>query len=279
MNKIARGDYPPQSEINPGEKLKGFLENLYPMKAGGFISSIDADFMCDGEFDDLYYKSSINYLIRRLITTGHYIRKSYLQQGDIKVRAKLREYLADYTRLEGDQIARLLSLLMECMETSEDDFNSSEKSFLRKQIEEFEWGCYICGKAMDTGKNSTLPKAATADHNWPKFMGGLSVIGNLRYACQECNSKYKKDFIDYSDYHYEEIAFIILNYAEYIQKIQRNGSYRGYETAVFAKTNYSCSVCRQPAHRVGELYIGRIDPQDSWHYLNLTAYCPEHKFE
>lgn len=130
---------------------------------------------------------------------------------------------------------------------------------------------------MDTvrhDKNESY-KWATADHKWPKAFGGASELGNLRYACQDCNSKYKKDFIDATDYHFEEMSLFIADRQSYVLKARN----RSYESAIFAKSDYRCTVCREPAYRVGELSLGRLDIADSWHFLNLAAYCQSHNPE
>jgi hypothetical protein len=266
-------DYTELEELNPGQELRDQFIEIFPKKK--FVAEMDESLMANGDFEDLLYRSSINYLIRRFITAARYIHdKYYKSHGDARVRTEIRKYLSDYTRLKDAEKNLVINILIKCIDTADDDFNDSEKHTVKRQIAEYEWGCYICGKELNMEKNSNDSNAGTADHKWPKSLGGLSELGNLRYACKECNNKYKKDFIDYSDYHYEEIAMIISSYSEYVSKIQPNK--KGYEAAIFSKSDYKCEICSQPAYRVGELFIGRRDIEDTWHYLNLTTYCNEH---
>lgn len=275
MNSEIIKDYKEKVSKNSGEKIYTILDKKYRELSFKFLEQIDSDLNEDGELSKLFKKSIINYYLRRLITSAQFIRRKYSDFGDHRVRNELRSYLKYYTRLEDEEIATILILLINCMQVSEDDFNNSHKNPVKRMLKEYGWGCYICGRDMDFSKNSEEYNAITADHVWPKTLGGESIPENLRYACQECNSKYKKDFIDYSDFHYEEISLVIHDRYNYDNKARD----RSYEAAIFAKSNYECVVCEQPAYRVGELYIGRNDLNESWHYLNLSAYCKEHKPE
>lgn len=273
--KITKGDYEVPSKACPGEQVKLFLELMYENNTD-YIEKIDSDFMCDGELMKLTYFGTINYALRRLITSAHFIYRSNIMHGEGRVRVELRNYLSRYTRYNHSDIQKLTSYLMQCIQNSKDDFNETEKRIAINQVKEFEWGCYICGREMDTA--NTDPDISyrwmTADHKWPRLLGGESNPGNLRYACLDCNSKYKKDFLDYNDYHFKEISLVVTSYTHY-----RGSRNRSYEAAIFAKNDYKCSVCNQPAYRIGELRIGRIDVNDSWHYLNLTPYCIQHNSE
>jgi len=136
-------------------------------------------------------------------------------------------------------------------------------------MQDYEWNCFICGAEF------TTDKYPTSDHLWPRSMGGLSEKFNLRQVCQPCNNNHKKDFINNSDYHFEEIAVPVTTFDHY----QKSKQPRWFEIAIFAKANYRCEVCSQPAYRVGELTIGRKNLREGWHYMNLTAYCFNHKPE
>lgn len=270
-------DYKEPTHLYPGQELKEFLEQVYLNEGLGYLKQADEDLICDDELNDLIYFNVINYILRRLITAGQFIYRLYNIHGEGRVRIELRKYLSDYTRYDYDQVERILNYLLRIIRNSDDDFSQRDKKTASNQVKAFNWGCYICGKEMDfTHANpDNSYKFATADHKWPRMFGGVSEIENLRYACQSCNGKYKRDFIDYNDYHFKEIAFVITSFDDYIAKARN----RSYEAAIFAKTDYKCTVCNQPAYRVGELHIGRIDLEDSWHYLNLIAYCENHKPE
>lgn len=269
-------DYIDEEKINPGQRLRFLLEERYSEES--YLQDIDFELGCDGKLKDLVYSSTINYVLRRFIASAAYLNRKYEQHGDGRVRVELRKYFKDFMKLDESIITEIVGLLMEALRNSSSNFNQTEKRIAKSQVKKYNWGCYICGRSIhfiDSDDPKVKATRATADHKWPRFFGGNSTPGNLRYACSDCNNKYKQDFLDYSDYHYEEIALVIDSYENYIEK-SRN---RSYEAAIFAKNDYNCIVCSQPAYRVGELYIGRIDLSDSWHFLNLTSYCQFHKPE
>jgi hypothetical protein len=51
---------------------------------------------------------------------------------------------------------------------------------------------------------------------------------------------------------------------------------REYEIALWAKSNFKCKICGKPASNVGKLKLSRINLDDSWHFLNIDAYCEQH---
>lgn len=261
------------SNINPGEELQNFLTQLYSSQAGGFLQRVDNDLMSDGELYDLFFSSCINYTLRRLITTAEYFRRKYPMEkyGPNRHRTELRQYLRDYTRYKDKHIDSLSVLLNRCLSASDEEPTVHQKNRIKKVTKESGQNCYICGEKLNFDEeNSYL--SPSVDHAWPRSMGGLRHDNNLRVACRRCDNQGKKDFIDASDYHYEEISLVSTSYDEYIRQ-ERN---RHYEVAVFAKTQFTCDVCGAPAHRAGTLHIGRKEPSDSWHFLNLVAYCSEH---
>lgn len=260
-------------DLNPGQKIKAFLENEYHPN-NQFLSKIDSDLCFDNELLETMYQSTLSYTLRRLVCSAHFIQRTYQQHGDGRVKSELRSYLKNYTRYAYSKIDMLVSWLLECVINSKDDFNNSHKKIARKQVEHYNWNCYICGREMELAAERDVYNSITADHNWPRMLGGESEIGNLRFACKDCNNKYKKDFLNYSDYHYEQITFVVNSYTNY-----QEAKNRSYEAAVFAKTNFCCIICNQPAYKIGELFIGRNDLSDSFHFFNLSAYCSIHKPE
>ncbi len=262
------GYYPDQDECQPGEELKDYLETIYPLKPSRTFDEMDNDLRADGELTSIIYESSILYVLRRLVaTTEHFYRVS--GENKIATNIALRSYLRNYTRYSDEQVNKLSKLLLPCMETARDAFSEGDKNTAKQQRRMYQWSCFVCGKEMD---DSNIP---TADHFWPRGMGGLSNSGNLRMVCQICNNNHKRDNINHADYHYEEIAISATDYKHY----KGSGHPKVHEVAVFAKSKYQCVVCNEPAYRVGELTIGRIDLKDGWHYLNLAAFCLKHKPE
>lgn len=256
--------------IYPGQELKALLVDLYPNEHRGFLAQADSDFKADGELHNIFYDSFINYLVRKLITTTIYLNKKFKVYGDGKVKGEIRSYLEYYSPFNGTHLLKAADILYRCLQASEDDFDDRSKKAVKYQADKYNWGCYGCGLPMDL-KDETADNYATSDHKWPKGMGGLSEQENIRLLCKECNNRYKKDFIEASDYHYEEIALTHVKYEDFERKEKQYN--RIYEFAVLAKSEFKCIGCGQPAYKVGELKMGRKSLTDSWHYINLGAFC------
>jgi len=251
----------------PGEELKLFLENTYKLKGDKCFDHMDYDMSADGELKDIVFQSALLYILRRLVITAEYIYRSN-SENELTTQTKLKEHLKDTTRFSPLQVNEIVKHVMGCLKTARDSFSEGDKNQVKRQMTDYNWNCFICGREM--GKSPFL--LPSADHLWPRSMGGLSIKSNLRMVCLDCNNNHKKDYIGSVDYHYEQIAMPFVDYEHY----QRTNPDKSLEIAIFAKTSYKCDACGQPAYRSGKLTVGRKNIKDGWHYLNLTAYCEAH---
>lgn len=257
-------------QTNPGQKLRDLLAEIYSYseRGSGFIERIDYDFSADGEIAYYTYMSSLNYLVRRLITLSLYIYNKNAKNSSGDYRREIENHLNNYTRLNETQVRKISRLLVECVDAARRTNYEKKKAIEYARNRGFY--CFTCGTALEF-EDETSWSYATADHLWPRSMGGHGEFSNLKAVCRSCNNKYKANYIDASDFHYEEMSFTCSDYEEYIKERDRH-----YELAILAKTNYTCAVCEMPAHYVGELKIGRKEPKDSWHFHNLQGYCSRH---
>lgn len=260
------------TQLSPGEKLRELLAEIYPYDDRGrsiiYIERMDYDFAADGEMLRFTYQSSLNYLVRRLITLSVYIYKVNSNNLARDYRREIENHLQNYTRLNPTQIKSISKILSECVQAV--NKSGYEKRKVIEHAKNRRFYCFTCGTSLNFEDEESW-NYATVDHLWPRSMGGHGEIDNLKAVCKSCNNSYKENYIDASDFHYEEIALTCISYEEYVRERERQ-----YELAVLAKTNYKCAICDSPAHYIGELRIGRIDPKDSWHFHNLQAYCSRH---
>lgn len=253
-------------EHSPGHLLRELLIELYPFDPQarqGILSTLDDAVKAEGMLTHTTYLSAINYLLRRLVTSARFIyRKYYLStRSSTEYLQRLRQYLKDNTDIPHSAREKVFILLQSCVEESESDRpTQNTKNRIRKRISKQGQTCYICGK--DFGDPLEV------EHIWPKTLGGSNIDNNLTLACPRCN-RAKDDFVDGSDFHYEEISLVSddddINFETEFNWV--------YRVAVLAKHNYCCSACGKPVSDVGELVFSRRDPSDSWHYLNIDAYC------
>lgn len=256
-------------DINPGLILRDFLQKLCPIRSDAglsFISQIDYSFKADGALSELVYKSTINYLVRRLINTAEYLRRKY-ESDDFPEGTfvqELRSYLKSETRFRDPDIEKIISIIQACLSVRNQRRKSRQAFVKHKKQIGGAYGllCYICGKSLSSEEEIQV------EHNWPKALGGSSKYFNLRLSCKSCNSE-KGTYIDGSDFHYEHIC---LSTDETNDGF--NHELKGlYRVALSAKSNYRCTLCEGDVESVGRLRFVRRNPNDSWHYLNIDAIC------
>ncbi|MDZ7959764.1 MAG: HNH endonuclease [Aulosira sp. DedQUE10] len=191
--------------INPGTELRNLLKELYPQnnkdseESNSFVSRIDSALIAEGEFAEVVYQSSINYMLRRLINTAEYLKRKYetdeFPSG--KFIEEFRRFLIDNTHVPSDKLEKLLVLLQICLSTKNKKVKSSRKKRLINEYQlKNELRCYICGNLN--------PDEVEIEHIWTKTMGGATEDFNLKLCCSFCND-HKQHYIDGSDFHYEQI--------------------------------------------------------------------------
>lgn len=260
---------------NPGKMLQVLLREIYPFdnsSSKSFVYKIDDALIAEGQFAKLVYESSINHLVRRLITSAEYLRRKYALYPDERYLVEIRKFLRDFTHIPFSQREKIFTLLVECLKERERDASQKLRDNIRKEAKTRGITCYLCGCEIDFERtNAPRFNSPTLDHLWPRNMGGKSLESNLKIACKRCN-ELKADYIDASDFHYEEICLVTDK-----QDASFNAEFkRKYKIAVSAKSEFKCVICGEPAERLGELQFARREPNDSWHFLNIDAYCSEH---
>lgn len=278
MRQLEQMDFGMSEEYisaNPGEQLRLLLERLYPFDAASkksFVTMIDDALLGEGQFAELVYRSSLNYVVRRLITAADYLRRKYHDDSYPPERyiTEIRHYIHDYTRIPSIQAEKIVTILLECLREGKLEPTAKTKSQIRSRARSKGDKCYICGEDIDFEQESQYNSFAV-EHIWPRKMGGSSHDFNLKQACQRCTQA-KADYIEASDFHYEEICLVTDESSDHFSKELR----WQYRVALLAKSEYRCVVCGRPAEYFGPLQLARRDPSDSWHFLNIDVFCSQH---
>jgi 5-methylcytosine-specific restriction endonuclease McrA len=262
-----------QKLVNPGKELKNSLKEIFPLdlsRESSFLTEVDNFIKADGDFIRFTYESTINYLLRRIINTSEFLRRRcYLDENDPNPREtfleKLRLFLREELSIQGHGSDKILIIILRCLDIKSQNRKMNKtrrKKIIKSRIQKAgELFCYICGISLTT-------EEVEIEHMWPKTMGGAEDDSNLKVSCKYCNEQ-KQDYIDASDFHYEEIC---------LPQEEREESFttdfrRLYKIAVWAKGNYGCVLCGAKSESVGRLKFIRRNPEDSWHFLNIDAYC------
>lgn len=261
-------------EDNPGETLRNLLCDIYPFEfkrsddakrvGGNGIDDLDRLLKADGELARTVYLSTIDYVVRRLITAARMMYRKQIDPFNSTTYVReLRDYLVYYTTIPGNQREKIMTLLRKCVDESESSGpTQSTKDRVRKNARGRDLKCHICG-------GSPSQADYEVEHIWPRSLGGASTDRNLEMACPECN-RAKQDYMDGSDFHYEEICLVSDEDSPSFPT-----DFKGiYRVAVSAKQLYRCASCKKLFSEVGEMSFVRRNQHDTWHYLNIQAICP-----
>lgn len=267
--------------ISPGLLLRGELSKIFPYdphERAAFVTQLDEALRAEGDLSRLIYESTLNFILRRLITTAEYFKRKYFDttQSEDEYWSQLRYYLREYTTIPYQKRELIFTLLLRCVEERAKRPSDRTRNSVVREARKRSAKCYICGRDVVYDSNAPDPhrQKAEVEHIWPKALGGNNNESNLTIACERCN-RLKADHIDYSDFHYEEICGVTDEDMLDSFDTDFNWSFR---IAVLSKFNFVCSVrdCGRSAQLHGELRLSRIDPFDSWHFLNVEAYCDRH---
>lgn len=265
---------------SPGLLLREELARIYPYdpnERAAFITRFDDGLLADGRLSRLIYDSTLNYFLRRLITVAEYFKRKYYDTtgSEFEYWSQLRFYLREYTRIPHSDIERVFTLLRMCVSERNRSPSPGTRNSIIRDARNRNARCYICGREVTYDRNAIdlTGQKAEIEHVWPKALGGSNNETNLKIACERCN-KIKADYIDYSDFHYEEVCGVT---DENMSNFETDFGWN-YRVAVLSKSDFVCSVdgCNRSARLYGELQLQRIDPFDSWHFLNVEAYCDRH---
>lgn len=260
---------------NPGIELRNLLTGLYPVGEIGktFIGKIDHGLQADNEFVQCVYQSSLNYLVRRLIRTAQSIKKNCNGLSDFMFYERLRNFIKSELEIFPGKVEGIFILLIECLKNSSDKPSQKTKDRIIRKAKEQNLKCYFCGCDLDFIQPN-LPESAEIEHLWPNSLGGDSSDSNLVVSCRKCNQA-KCDYIDSSDFHFEEICLNATDdFKEFSTQMKRE-----YEVALWGKNDFSCThgKCKSSPKNSGEFTLVKRNYNDSWHFLNIDAYCPQHK--
>ena len=277
------------ADINAGEILREYLKRIFPVDDLGPIQLMDSIFRANKELSQTVYDSAINYLVRRLIKTAYYYRKQCQIIGGIDQDSyivKLRQHLIEETSFDERQREKIITLLMLCTNYNNSTPSSKRIKTLINEALAAGTPCYICGSDyeveddlaeafQDGNPVPVIPKklkTPDAEHLWPRSLGGSNREFNLKVSCKKCNQG-KESFIDGPDFHYEEMCY---DFSDIFDESAKSAVTYKHKLALWAKHNFTCSMCGRSPTEVGPLKFKRINENDSWHYLNITAFCDEH---
>ena len=141
------------------------------------------------DWTNFFIGASTLHLQQRLIRLAHDVRERCpSDRGD--QAAALKELIPDTLALDPTQYASSFDELIDEVITSAEQSQRKIPQGLKKKIigRYREPKCYSCGREFGVVHDETEGVlTATADHVWPRALGGDSTEDNLLAACEACN--------------------------------------------------------------------------------------------
>lgn len=241
----------------------------------GLAPQIDNLLDAEGEYQDLAYRSAVFYVTRRLIMTARQIFRELEETksvNDIRFTRALRRYLLyDLNLPEGGWKQKLEVLLAQAVRESRKRPSTNKRKRLLKELRDRDTDrCYICGVELDFNTDDSSDCCfPELEHVWPSSLGGNDEVENFLLACHRCNGK-KGDEISYPDSHFEKIVYLC-------GADGQPRSFRWKHRVTFlGKSRHRCQRCKKEAKYYGELTLARLNQNQSWHLLNVEAFCEDH---
>ena len=261
----SKGD--PLSNFIPPRELFEYLLSVYPIDNDiAWLNRIDNTLLEDGDLKNVVYKSTIFYLLRRLVTRAK--KKAEIagaKKGHLKEDSALKLIRDDIKKFgfADKDIEKISWLLRECVKASKHTLPRLSTKKLLRDAKKRGLRCYICGSELDYERKNSIT-SAEIEHIWPKSLRGSNTDNNLAISCRKCNQG-KEDVLGSEDFHYEHIA------------LGNNSLKYQYKLSIILKNECACSICSKKSQYVkGGLSVVRKNKDDFWHYLNLQSVCLDH---
>jgi hypothetical protein len=144
------------------------------------------------DFASFFIGASVLHLQQRLVQLAHDVRDQVPSNRDDQVR-ELRARMCDVLQVTPIEYAtNFFELVHETLTSAEQMGREPSEALKKKVVKDGPPYCYSCGRmfyAVYADAPDTPGLEPTADHLWPRALGGDTVEGNLLPACKACNSK------------------------------------------------------------------------------------------
>lgn len=258
------------TDYDPVEQLRLVLNDAVPFdpqESRSWAARLDALSRAEGQIARLTYEAAIDSLLRRLIRGAQLIERRVRSEGrgEEAMWSGIRRYLSDSFALPSRLQEKVVAFLVDCTSNARKEPSKTVRRVARRRASR----CYICG--TDLAGVAGMPNSATLDHVSPHSLGGPSTVENLMPACESCN-EVRADRLRGEDFHYERMSL----HLDPIEPSFDAAFDRSFRVAVSLYGQTRCAVCHRLASQFGEMSFGRLDSDDSWHFLNIRPFCSDH---
>ena len=114
----------------------------------------DFPYIQDVDYHKAQKQRTIDYIVSRVLNIGHYNKKIYKDNTD-KYERMLLEKLQEFLTIDEQIINKIFILIKKiCLNYDSTDPTQQQKNSIRKEAQRKRHNCYICGRLLDTDKQT-----------------------------------------------------------------------------------------------------------------------------
>lgn len=269
------GDRDPWVASTSGERLMFMLLRNHQEWRVLAESLIEAKLRIGRRYDDLssfFVGASVLHLQQRLLRLAHDVRE---QESDRWKQARmLRERTCDVIQLTPIEYSGDYPALIEAVLTSSEQMPKEPGAALKRQvIRNGPKHCYSCGRQFGiTTGDAPNGLQATADHIWPRALGGDTLEENLLPACMSCNSS-KGHIAAWQMAWIQPVVFADIDEQQGLKSLQREVKMALHIRAAMTYAHQNGSTLRNALLAIGPRESPvRIDPEQGYDFFNLRVH-------
>ncbi|MEQ1899552.1 MAG: HNH endonuclease signature motif containing protein [Devosia sp.] len=269
------GDSDPWVATTSGERLLFLLLESHQEWRVLARSLKDAELRLGRRYDGLssfFVGASVLHLQQRLLRLALDVRDQVSDRWQQAI--ELRARACDVIQLTPLDYSGNYSELMEEVLTSAEQMPKEPSVALRRLvIQSGPKSCYSCGRLFGAiYEDAPDGLQATADHIWPRALGGDTVEENLLPACPSCNSA-KGHIAAWQMAWIQPVVFANVDEANGLKSLQREVKMALHVRAAMAYAQQNGSTLRSALLAIGprELPV-RIDPDQGYDFFNLRVH-------
>ncbi|WP_022685446.1 HNH endonuclease [Sphingomonas phyllosphaerae] len=227
-----------------------------------------------GRFSDMsnfFVGASVLHLMQRMVK----LAKDVIAEQDGRLdqvrvlRARMFDVLITPLEYGGDMGA----LVQEVLASAEQSTKELKPGLRDRVAKHGPPDCYSCGRTFGvTPPGETDPLARTADHVWPRALGGDSRFDNLLPACKDCNNA-KEHIAAWQMAWLQPAVFTESHGNGGLKGLRRENRMALHMRAAMAYANQNGSTLRDAYLAIGpRIDPARLDDDQGYDFFNLRVH-------
>lgn len=223
---------------------------------------------------NFFVGASVLHLLQRLLRLAHDVREHVPNRWEQAVEIRTR--ICDVIQLTPLDYDSDFGVLVEEVLTAAEQMPKEPGAGLKKRVlQNNPKSCYSCGRLFGSiWEDGPEPDGliATADHIWPRALGGDTIEENLLPACQSCNGT-KGHIASWQMSWLQPVVFADIDEANGLKSLTRDIKMALHVRAAMAYAQQSGSTLKDAMLAIGPREPPvRIDPDQGYDFFNIRVH-------